>query len=227
VTFNVYSGTTCTTLATSFSGTTLSGSPLKSTATISGLSVGSYEVQAVYAGDSNNAGSTSSCGSEPLAVGKVSTTLSTSLTSSSISVGASTTDSATLSGGSSPTGTVTFNVYSGTTCTTLVTSFSGTTLSGSPLKSTATISGLGVGSYEVQAVYAGDSNNAGSTSSCGSEPLTVSPVTVPEFPMGILVLVIPAFAIYLYVRGRERSLGARIQLTEAWIRSALQPAGGR
>ena len=227
VTFNVYSGTTCTTLTTSFTGSTLSGSPLTSTATISGLSVGSYEVQAVYAGDSNNAGSTSSCGSEPLTVIKATTSLTTSLTSSSITPGASTTDTATLSGGSSPTGTVTFNVYSGTTCTTLATSFSGTTLSGSPLKSTATISGLGVGSYEVQAVYAGDSNNAGSTSSCGSEPLTVSPVTVPEFPMGILVLVIPAFAIYLYVRGRERSLGARIQLTEAWIRSALQPAGGR
>src|SRR5260370_17302141 len=50
---------------------------------------GTYFWQAVYSGDSNNQGSSSLCTSETVAVGPVPTTLATTLSSSSILVGAS------------------------------------------------------------------------------------------------------------------------------------------
>src|SRR5260370_39917197 len=55
---------------------------------------GTYFWQAVYTGDFNNQGSSSLCTSETVAVGQVPTTLATTLSSSSILVGASVHDSA-------------------------------------------------------------------------------------------------------------------------------------
>ena len=174
-TFYVYSGETCTgTPVTQVTGTDFTGGST-STATISGLGVGSYEVQAVYSGDTNNQGATSPCGTEQITVNQAQPTLATNLDSSTFTVGSvSTTDTATLTGGVTPTGTPTFYVYSGETCTgTPVTQVTGTDFTGGST-STATISGLGVGSYEVQAVYSGDTNNQGATSPCGTEQITVN-----------------------------------------------------
>ena len=103
--------------------------------------------------------------------------ITTLLSSATITVGDSVTDTATITGGNSPTGTITFNVYSGSSsesCTGTPVATQTVTL---PTLST-TFSGLAAGSYEVQATYSGDSNNAGPVSdSCGEEPLTVSPAT--------------------------------------------------
>jgi len=44
--------------------------------------------------------------------------------------------------------------------------------------------------------------------------------SVPEFPVGILLLAVPVLAIYLFMRGRAGSLGARIRLSDTWIQPA-------
>jgi uncharacterized protein (DUF2141 family) len=160
---------------------------------------------------SNSARATYSPESFTVSPERIPTTLSltTLLASSTFIVGGSTTDAATLSGGVGATGTVTFYVYSGSSSSvcagTPVATIVGSTFTGTT--STATISGLGAGSYEVQAVYYGNSNNAGATNLCGTELLTVV-TTIPEFPMGFLVLAVPVFAICLYMRGKGRRLGA-------------------
>src|SRR5262249_3140009 len=80
---------------------------------------GTFFWQAVYSGDANNGGATSACTSEQLTVGKVAPTIATTLSSSSITVGASAHDSATLSGATGTAGgTVTYTVYTDNTCTT-------------------------------------------------------------------------------------------------------------
>jgi hypothetical protein len=179
VAYNLYSGST---------GTVCTGTPLQTVsepvtggvvtnATFTNVGVGSYEIQAVYSGDplTFNLGATSSCGSEPFTVNPAAPTVTTQLSSSSVNVPGSFTDTATVSGGSSPTGTVTFNVYTGSTntsCTGTPTAISADqALSGGTATSGAFT--LGVGSYEVQAVYSGDGNNVGASSACGTEPVTV------------------------------------------------------
>lgn len=130
--------------------------------------------------------------------------VTTSLSSSTSTFGDTVTDTATVSGflGSNPPGgTVAFNVYKGsdaTACTAanlIETAPSGASSDGTngdsltagsagpPPTATATETitqsgGLTPGNYEVQAVYTGDGGqNIGSSSSCGSEPLTINKKT--------------------------------------------------
>jgi uncharacterized protein (DUF2141 family) len=176
VTFNVYTGSS----GTSCTGTPVATNtqPLVSGSATSGafsLGVGSYEVQAVYSGDGNNAAASSACGSEPVAVTPAAPTVTTQLSSSSVNTPASFTDTATVHGGTSPTGTVTFNVYTGSSSTSCVgtpiaTSANKALVSGSATSGAFTLS---AGSYEVQAVYSGDGSNAGASSACGTEPVSV------------------------------------------------------
>lgn len=146
-------------------------------ATFGPLPVGSYEFQARYAGDGNNSPATSPCGSEPLRVCKTSPAISTMLSNTSILAGGSVTDTATLAGASSDAdGTIIIRVFSGDSC------------DGEPLQSetatpptdgngaySATFTLPNVGAYEFQASFAGDTNDYPAWSSCGSEPLTVTP----------------------------------------------------
>ena len=181
VTYNLYAGST---------GSVCTGTPLQAipetvaggvvpNATFTAVGVGSYEIQAVYSGDpaTLNLGATSTCGSEPFTVTTAAPTVTTAAASGSVSVTSSDSDTATVHGGNSPTGTVTFNVYSGSTSG----SCTGTPVAVNALRalaggsaSSGAFTGLGAGSYEVQAVYSGDGNNAGASSPCGSEPFTVT-----------------------------------------------------
>ncbi len=45
--------------------------------------------------------------------------------------------------------------------------------------------------------------------------------SVPEFPTGLLLLAVPVLAIYLFMRGRGVSLGARIRQADIWARPTL------
>ncbi len=179
VTFNVYSGsdsTACTgaVIATS-TNSVVSGTTV--TDYFGALGLGNYEVQAVYSGDTNNAGTTSPCGSEPGTVTQATPSIGTVLSpvDGNVVVGGSFSDTANVTGGDNPSGTVTFNVYTGS---------GADVCSGTPFKTDAgetLASGrassqswtLGVGTYEVQAVYSGDTNNAGKTSTCGDESVNV------------------------------------------------------
>jgi hypothetical protein len=149
-------------------------------------STGTYYWQVAYSGDTANGASVSVCGSAAnggevetvTATTKSSTTTTTSLSGggqsgASISVPADTavTDSATLTGtgASTATGTVTYTVYSDSGCTTAVNSGTPETITTpGTLPSSAPVTLSSTGTYYWQASYSGDTNNAGSTSPCGS-----------------------------------------------------------
>lgn len=77
------------------------------------------------------------------------------------------------------TGTVTYDVYSNSTCTTRVAS-GGTAGVGGGVVGGSNPLTLGPGVYYWQATYSGDVNNQPSTSTCGSEKLTVAAVEHPK-----------------------------------------------
>jgi hypothetical protein len=153
-------------------GATALGSPVTlngsgaATLTISTLKAGTHSITAVYSGDSNFAGSTSSPLNE-VVQSLTATTTTLTLSSAGVTVGASVTFTAKVahaSGAATPTGTVTFN-NGGTKLG------SGTLSSGT---ATFTTSSLAAGSYSVTADYSGDSNYAASTS-------TAAPLNVEDF----------------------------------------------
>ncbi|MBI3639254.1 MAG: SBBP repeat-containing protein [Thaumarchaeota archaeon] len=102
------------------------------------------------------------------------TSISTTLSGSSIPIGSSITDSATLSGNTANAGgTVTYNIYNNTSCTGTPVFTSAVTVTNGVVPSSSAFTPSVAGGYNAQAVYSGDSNNAGSTSTCGSEPFNV------------------------------------------------------
>ena len=189
VTYNVYSSATpsCNTemnAGTPETITTPGTLPASSPLTLP--TAGTYYWQASYSGDTNNAASTSTCGTtanggEAETVTLQPTMVSTSLSGggmssgSAISVptGTAVTDQATLSGpdASAATGTVTYNVYSSDTpsCNTLASTGTPETITTpGTLPASSPVMLPTAGTYYWQASYSGDSNNAASTSTCGS-----------------------------------------------------------
>ncbi len=180
VTYNVYSGSgssACTGTPVQHSTKTLSNGTIPASDAFT-LAAGSYEVQAVYSGDSENDDAMSPCGSEPLSV-QNQPAVTTALSASSLTLPANTvTDQATLSGATNDAGgSVTYNLYTGTgnaACVpaNLVQHNSKTVVNGkAPVSDSFTV---GVGHFEAQAVYSGDAKNKGAMSACGSEPLAVN-----------------------------------------------------
>ena len=126
------------------------------TYTTATLTPGQHSVTAVYSGDSNNAGSTSNPVTVTVSLAQTSTALTASATS--VNVGANVTFTATVTqnpGSAVPTGTVTFMDGAKT--------LGKGTLNGLGV-ATYTTSTLALGQHSVNAVYSGDSGNAGSTS---------------------------------------------------------------
>ncbi len=194
VTYSVYSDANCTDAVSGpdqESITTAGTAPGSQAVTLN--SPGTYYWQAVYSGDSNNAGSSSTCGSEietVTGVGPTGTQITTSLTggggsggSITVAPGTSVVDSSLLSGSNagSATGSVTYSVYSDANCSQLVSGpdqESITTAGSMPDSQAVLLSSPGT--YYWQATYSGDSANAGSSSACGSEVETVSQPVSPE-----------------------------------------------
>jgi hypothetical protein len=128
------------------------------TFSINSLAVGSHSLTAVYSGDANDSGSTS--GSITETVNKANTTISVLPLANPASSKSSVTFTATVSSPTA-TGTVTFK-NGGTTLGTAAISGGAATLS---IK-------LSSGTYSITAVYGGDSNFNGSTSSTISQTIT-------------------------------------------------------
>ncbi len=137
----------------------------QATFTTSALAVGSYSVTAVYAGDTNYLGITSSA--SPFTVTKAPTNIQLVPSASTDPYGSSVTFTATVNGptGVTPTpgGTVTF--MNGSTAL-------GSETIGANNQATFSTSTLAVGSYSVTAVYSGDTNFQTVTSS--ATPFTVN-----------------------------------------------------
>jgi uncharacterized repeat protein (TIGR03803 family) len=145
------------------SGTTQLGSAAltggSASLTTTALPTGAYSVTAVYGGDLNFSGSTSTAVSQTVGKASSSTTLTSSLNPSTL--GASVTLTATVSGqfGGVATGSVTFSNGS--------TSLGTVSLSGNSAGLTTTA--LPLGTNAITAVYSGDLNFAGSTSNTVSQ----------------------------------------------------------
>ena len=178
ITFTLYnpSGTLVDTEYATVDGngtyTTSTGYTLPTTGTVTGT----YQWDASYSGDANNAtASDSSAANEQVTVTPATPTITTSQQPASAVVGTAIADQATVTG-YSPTGTVTFNLYSDSSAsgTPLFTDtenlVNGVATSGSY---TATATGT---DYWV-ATYNGDSNNSLVTSSPTAEPVTITPYT--------------------------------------------------
>lgn len=125
------------------------------TYTAPALAAGAHSITAVYSGDTNDGASTSSILTETMKQGSTTTSLVTSGNPSD--VGSTVTFTATIVGsGATMAGTVTFNDGA----TTIGTG----SLNAAGVASFSTAS-LPVGTHPITAVYGGDTNNAGSTSS--------------------------------------------------------------
>ena len=143
--------------------------------------------------DSNNNAASSLCNSGSMTkttVSLASPTLTTTLSANSITAGGTAYDTSTLSGGTaSAGGTVTYSYWSNNTCTIgqVVVGSAVTVTSGVvPNSSVATFNSAGT--YYWQAVYSGDANNNGASSTCTAitnEQLTVtSPATASVLVQG-------------------------------------------
>ena len=146
------------------------------------VAAGNYELQAVYSGDGNNDGSTSTCGTEPFTVTMASPTITTTLSASSAPTDTAVTDTATLAGATTNAGgTVTYTVYTDSACTTPASAsqISGqapaVTVTNAVVPPSAPVTFLAAGDYFWQAVYSGDANNTTTASDCASEPITITP----------------------------------------------------
>ncbi len=121
--------------------------------TLTGAQAGSVAVQASYGG---NSGNTPSSGSYGLKVGKVSTSVAISCSSTTLNVGAPVTCTAVVQGGYlSQTGTVTWSKASGSGKVT----FSPMTCTLSAGSCSVTVTATAAGSVKIKAAYGGDSNN--------------------------------------------------------------------
>src|SRR5207245_2903084 len=107
VTYNRFSGATCAGTATVVSTVTVTNGVVPNSAANTPTPAGAYSFNAVYSGDANNNAATSAC--EPLTVNKATPTIATSLSSNSVRVGQTVTDSATMASFFQAGRTVTYN----------------------------------------------------------------------------------------------------------------------
>jgi hypothetical protein len=140
---------------------TLAGNPAAGTANIATLPVGTYTATASYGGDKNYGASTGTLAT-PQVISQVQTATSVTANPNPANAGQSIAITATVApstGTATPTGTVTFtDTFNGTTVTLGTQALSPTGVA------TINISTLAPGTHSIVATYAGDTDNAGSTS---------------------------------------------------------------
>src|SRR5207237_532401 len=133
-------------------------------------STGDFYWQAVYGGDSNNAGANSACTEEHLVGRRAAPTIATTLSAGTVVVGGSIHDSATLTGATSDAGgSVTYTVYSDNACSQGARDAGTKTVTNGAVPDSNALAFNSTGDFYWQAVYTGDSNNAGATSVCTEE----------------------------------------------------------
>jgi hypothetical protein len=177
ITYSLYNDSSCTNMV--FASTQPVGTP---SAGFTPTSPGNYSWIIVYNGDSNNIAVSTGCG-EPVTVQRATPNLSSSVSpSSTITASQSVTDQAVLWGGFHPTGNVTYSLYSDQACTLRV--YSSTVHLGTQ---SGTFTPSNWGTYEWTANYTGDIDDNPVSTSCGSEPLTVTDFNVTASPASLSV----------------------------------------
>ena len=142
---------------------------------------GTYNIQAVYSGDSKNLATSSECNSETITVTPVTTqpAITTHLSRSSLYLGGSIVDSATLSGVTpNAGGFVKYNFYWINGTQHLLVNSSKVAVTNSIVPNSSPFKPTKIGVYVVQAVYSGDKNNKGAASKPSSEIFLVRPNTI-------------------------------------------------
>src|SRR5262249_31767289 len=103
-------------------------------------------------------------------------TLTTQLSATSVTVGATVHDSATLAGASADAGgTVTYTVYTNNTCTAGAQSAGTAAVVNGQAADSNDVTFNTAGTFFWQAAYSGDAKNSAATSVCTSEQLVVNP----------------------------------------------------
>src|SRR3989442_958191 len=183
VTYRVFSGSVCSGAPIFIQSVSVTNGVVPSSRAVQFNATGSFEWQATYSGDANNAPPPpTSCGSELLTVKVTTTTVTTALSSASIVPGAVVSDSATLAGffgGFSSRGTATYSWFSGTGCTgtpAFIQTVSVNSVNGA-IPNSRNVQFNTTGTFQWQVTYNGDANNGISTSLCGSESLSVGKAT--------------------------------------------------
>lgn len=191
VSYDVYSDDECKDLVAEAGSEEVSGGSVPQSKA-ERLPAGTYYWQASYGGDENNDPSFSVCGSEVETVTPVQepTTLTTSLAGGgssgeqiTVQEGAAVSDTATLEGAHAfeATGTVSYRVYSDDECKDLVAEAGSVKVSAGAVPASGAET-LAPGTYYWQASYGGDEYNEPSTSTCGAEVETVTPIVSSESP---------------------------------------------
>ena len=141
---------------------------------------GTWYWVATYSGDTNNNKVASGATEEPLVVSKASPTITTTLSASTGVIGAAVHDSSVLTGVTANAGgTVTYTVYTNDTCTLGAQDAGTKTVASGVVPDSNPITFNTAGTWYWQAVYSGDANNNGATSTCTSETLVISPTAAP------------------------------------------------
>lgn len=181
VTYNVYSGSACIGTPVFTDTKSVTNGVVADSANFTPTVAGTYNWQAVYSGDANNAGATSQCQTEVLTVRQPpAQPVLTTTASSAVPLGGSIHDTAHLSGGTNPTGTITFQVFgpNDATCSNAI----------NPAPTSATVNGNGdyssgnvtvnsVGTYRFVAHYSGDAANLPANTACNdaNESVVIAP----------------------------------------------------
>lgn len=180
VNFSFYNNINCTSTAVASSGALalVSGSVDATGFTQGPLANGSYSFNASYSGDVNYPSGTSAC--EPLSIVSPSApAITTHLSSTAVQVNTAVHDSATLSNvTANASGSVTYNVYAGSQCSGSPLFTNTQTVTNGSVPNSADFATATAGTYNWQASYSGDANNASAVSACGSETVNVT-VTPP------------------------------------------------
>jgi hypothetical protein len=176
VTYTVYTDSACSLGAQAAGTKTVTNGVVPDSNGIQFNSAGTFYWQAVYSGDANNNGATSSCTSEKLVIGKNSPSIATTLSESAGAIGDTVHDSAALTGATSNAGgTVTYTVYTDNACSAGAQAAGTKTVTNGLVPDSDGIQFNSAGTFYWQAVYSGDANNNGATSSCTSEKLVIAP----------------------------------------------------
>ena len=186
ITFTLVLGsTTVDTETVTVSGNGSYTTPTGYTLPASGVVTGTYQWNASYSGDGNNASATDSGAlNEQVTISPASPAIATTPNPATATLGTTAiklNDSAILSGGYNPTGTITFTLIGPdghTVVDTETVAVSGNGTYSTPTGYTTPASGTVAGTYQWNASYSGDGNNAGaSETGNAAEQVKVSPAS--------------------------------------------------
>ncbi len=173
--FNLFSGLTCTGTSSTTVVPLAAGFAMSPTTTLAAAGIA---YSAHYSGDANNLSSDSEC--VVVMPTGATTSILTMLSASSVVVGTPVSDSSSLLGTTNTAGgTVSYKVFSNNTCSSTPLFVSSVSVTNHVVPPSAAFTLGAPGTYYWQALYSGDSQNGAATSTCGLGVLSVVATSTP------------------------------------------------